>query len=109
MWIVHYMRWIMLLSGVLRATMGQAAITPDDALQRTSGRWRVALWYSSWSQLGNARCLSRRDVALCSLQPAATVSSADRRGREQGYLHLDQPPRDRNSGLKNRLQGCIPT
>jgi hypothetical protein len=73
MWIVHYMRWIMLLSGVLRATMGQAAITPDDALQRTSGRWRVALWYSSWSQLGNARCLSRRDVALCSLQPAATV------------------------------------
>ena len=37
MWIVHYMRWIMLVSGVLTATMVQAAITPDDALQSNFG------------------------------------------------------------------------
>ena len=37
MWIVHYMRWIMLVSGVLTATMVQAAITPDAALQSDFG------------------------------------------------------------------------
>jgi hypothetical protein len=37
MWIVHYMRWIMLASGVLTATMVQAAIIPDAALQSTFG------------------------------------------------------------------------
>lgn len=37
MWIVHYMRWIMLLSGVLTATMVQAAIMPDSALQSNFG------------------------------------------------------------------------
>lgn len=37
MWIVHYMRWIMLLSGVLTATMVQAAIMPDSALQSNCG------------------------------------------------------------------------
>src|SRR5688572_33214462 len=37
MWIVHYMRWIMLVSGVLTATMVQAAITPDAALQSNFG------------------------------------------------------------------------
>jgi hypothetical protein len=33
MWIVHNMRWIMLVSGGLTATMVQAAVTPDAALQ----------------------------------------------------------------------------
>ena len=37
MWIVHYMRWIMLVSGVLTATMVQAAIAPDAALQSNFG------------------------------------------------------------------------
>jgi len=37
MWIVHNMRWIMLVSGVLTATMVQAAITPDSALQSNFG------------------------------------------------------------------------
>ena len=37
MWIVHYMRWIMLVSGVLTATMVQAAITPNAALQSNFG------------------------------------------------------------------------
>jgi cbb3-type cytochrome oxidase subunit 1 len=37
MWIVRYMRWIMLVSGVLTATMVQAAITPDSALQSNFG------------------------------------------------------------------------
>jgi len=37
MWIVHYMRWIMLVSGALTATMVQAAITPDAALQSNFG------------------------------------------------------------------------
>ena len=37
MWIVHYMRWIMLVSGLLTATMVQAAITPDAALQSNFG------------------------------------------------------------------------
>ena len=35
--IVQYMRWIMLISGVLTATMVQAAITPDAALQSSFG------------------------------------------------------------------------
>lgn len=37
MWIVHNIRWIMLVSGVLTATMAQAAITPDPALQSNFG------------------------------------------------------------------------
>ena len=37
MWVVHYMRWIMFVSGVLTATMVQAAITPDAALQSNFG------------------------------------------------------------------------
>ena len=37
MWIVHYMRWIMLVSGALTATMVQAAIAPDAALQSNFG------------------------------------------------------------------------
>lgn len=37
MWIVHRMRWVMLVSGVLTATMVQAAITPDAALQSNFG------------------------------------------------------------------------
>ena len=37
MWIVNYMRWIMLVSGVLTATMVQAAIAPDSALQSNFG------------------------------------------------------------------------
>jgi hypothetical protein len=37
MWIVHNMRWIMLVSGGLTATMVQAAITPDAALQSNFG------------------------------------------------------------------------
>jgi hypothetical protein len=37
MWIVQYMRWIMLLSGVLTATMVQAAIAPDAALESNFG------------------------------------------------------------------------
>jgi hypothetical protein len=37
MWIVHNVRWIMLVSGVLTATMVQAAITPDAALQSNFG------------------------------------------------------------------------
>jgi len=37
MWIVHNMRWIMLMSGVLTASMVQAAITPDSALESNFG------------------------------------------------------------------------
>jgi len=37
MWIVHKMRWIMLLSGVLTASMIQAAIAPDAALESNFG------------------------------------------------------------------------
>ena len=37
MWIVHKMRWVMLVSGVLTATMIQAAITPDAALESNFG------------------------------------------------------------------------
>ena len=37
MWIVHNMRWIMLMSGVLTASMVQAALTPDSALQSNFG------------------------------------------------------------------------
>jgi hypothetical protein len=37
MWIVRYMRWIMLVSGVLTATMVQAAIAPDSALEANFG------------------------------------------------------------------------
>ena len=37
MWIVHNMRWIMLVSGILTASMVQAAITPDLALQSNFG------------------------------------------------------------------------
>lgn len=37
MWIIRSMRWIMLFSGVLTATMVQAAITPDAALQSNFG------------------------------------------------------------------------
>ena len=37
MWIVHQMRWTMLLSGVLTATMFQAFIAPDAALQANFG------------------------------------------------------------------------
>ena len=37
MWIVHKMRWVMLVSGVLTATMIQAAIAPDAALESNFG------------------------------------------------------------------------
>ena len=37
MWVIHNMRWIMLVSGVLTATMVQAAITPDSALESNFG------------------------------------------------------------------------
>ena len=37
MWVVHNMRWIMLVSGVLTASMVQAAIAPDSALQSNFG------------------------------------------------------------------------
>jgi hypothetical protein len=37
MWIVHKMRWVMLVSGILTATMIQAAITPDAALESNFG------------------------------------------------------------------------
>ena len=37
MWIVHKMRWIMLVSGALTATMVQAAIMPDAALESNFG------------------------------------------------------------------------
>jgi hypothetical protein len=37
MWIVHQMRWIMMVSGVLTATMIQAAIAPDAALESNFG------------------------------------------------------------------------
>ena len=37
MWIVHNIRWIMLLSGVLTATMVEAMITPDSAFQSNFG------------------------------------------------------------------------
>ncbi len=37
MWIVHNMRWIMLVSGGLTATMVQAAFAPDAALQSNFG------------------------------------------------------------------------
>lgn len=37
MWIVHKMRWVMLVSGALTATMVQAAIMPDPALQSNFG------------------------------------------------------------------------
>jgi len=37
MWIVHKMRWIMMASGVLTATMIQAAIMPDAALESNFG------------------------------------------------------------------------
>jgi len=37
MWIVHNMRWIMLASGGLTATMVQAAFAPDAALQSNFG------------------------------------------------------------------------
>ena len=36
-WIVRYMRWIMLLAGVLTATMIQAAVDPVGALQSNFG------------------------------------------------------------------------
>ena len=35
--IVRYMRWVMLVSGVLTATMVQAAVTPDAALESNFG------------------------------------------------------------------------
>lgn len=37
MWIVHKMRWVMLVSGALAATMVQAAIMPDPALHSNFG------------------------------------------------------------------------
>ena len=37
MWIVRNIRWIMLASGLLTATMVQAAITPEPALQSNFG------------------------------------------------------------------------
>ena len=37
MWIVHKLRWIMLVSGALTATMVQAAIMPDAALESNFG------------------------------------------------------------------------
>jgi hypothetical protein len=37
MWIVRSMRWVMLGSGILTATMVQAAIAPDSALQANFG------------------------------------------------------------------------
>jgi len=37
MWIVRSMRWIMLVSGLLTASMVQAAIAPDTALQSNFG------------------------------------------------------------------------
>ena len=37
MWIVHKMRWVMLVSGVLTATMIQAAVAPDAALESNFG------------------------------------------------------------------------
>jgi len=37
MWIVRNMRWIMFVSGFLTATMVQAALTPDAALQSNFG------------------------------------------------------------------------
>jgi len=37
MWIVEKMRWVMLVSGVLTATMIQAAITPEAALESNFG------------------------------------------------------------------------
>jgi hypothetical protein len=37
MWIVHQMRWVMMVSGVLTATMIQAAIAPDAALESNFG------------------------------------------------------------------------
>src|SRR4030095_8917578 len=37
MWIVHKMRWVMLVSGVLTGWMIQAAIAPDAALESNFG------------------------------------------------------------------------
>src|SRR4029450_11855464 len=37
MWIVHKMRWVMLVSGVLTGSMIQAAIAPDAALESNFG------------------------------------------------------------------------
>ena len=36
-WIVAYIKWIMLVSGVLTCTMFYAAIAPQDALRSTFG------------------------------------------------------------------------
>lgn len=36
-WIVRYIKWIMLVSGVLTCTMVYAAIAPQDALRSTFG------------------------------------------------------------------------
>jgi hypothetical protein len=37
MWIVQYMHWIMIVAGVLTATMIQATLAPDAALQSNFG------------------------------------------------------------------------
>ena len=52
MWFVHYMRWIMLASGALTATMVQARITLTPPSRRTSARRSAALWRTLWSAMG---------------------------------------------------------
>jgi hypothetical protein len=37
-WIVAYIKWIMLISGILTATMLYAAIAPDSAMQSSFGQ-----------------------------------------------------------------------
>ena len=87
MWFVHYMRWIMLASGALTATIGAGYDHPDAALQANFRRDGQRLSGAPCGpQLGNAHRLCRRNADLRRLQSASTLSRADRRGREQGYL-----------------------
>ena len=88
MWIIRSMRWIMLVSGALTATMVQAAFTPDAALQSTFGEAvggpLAHLVVRNWGAL---IALVGGMLIYWSLQSAPAPSGADRRGREQSDLH----------------------
>jgi len=94
MWIVNYTRWIMLVSGVLTATMVQAALTPDSALQSNFGETvsgpLAHLVVRNWGAL---IALVGGMLIYGAFNPLQRFSRADRRGREQGYLHCARPLR----------------
>src|SRR6266545_2140013 len=86
--IIANIRWIMIVSGVLTATMIYAAIATEAALQSTFGETLdgplARIVVRNWGALDRA---SRGDADLRCLRSARAHTHLNRSGRQQSDLH----------------------